>query len=109
MKNYETITASLIKIKEISSYAPISSMRVVAYKGSNMQVFSLNSVSEEDKKYISDISKSVIFGKFEIGNSGQLPGIVLGAGQPGWLVSGHYQYALHKSHTSSPHPSAPAD
>lgn len=76
--NADSLIDNINNLNSIESVMPILQGRVIAINGSNIQVFLLNGVKNEDVKSLSGISNSVAFGSFDISAHG-LPGIVVGA------------------------------
>ncbi|MFP4527328.1 MAG: FtsX-like permease family protein [Candidatus Kapaibacterium sp.] len=79
LDNPQEITNKLDSIREIESYSSALSGRVVAMKGSNLQVFTLNAISEPHSDYYDGMRSSTGYGHFEF-EGHTLPGLVIGAG-----------------------------
>ncbi|MFH1052185.1 MAG: ABC transporter permease [bacterium] len=80
LNNCDSLIETIKKLDEIKFCVPVIQGRTVAIKESNMQVFYLNSVNQNDLKSVSDIANTIVLGSFYIGKINGTPAIALGAG-----------------------------
>ena len=65
-------------IKEIKSYSPFVSGKVLAVRGRETQVINLKGITEISGETIYDIKKNVLFGKYSLSDSGGVPRVLIG-------------------------------
>jgi lipoprotein-releasing system permease protein len=80
IENADSILIKITDLEEIDKASAIIQRRVVAVKNTKMQVLELQAVRSDQIENVSGIRKAVVLGRFEIGSSGGLPGIVIGGG-----------------------------
>lgn len=65
-------------VKEIRSYSPFVSGKVLAIRGRETQVINLKGITESAEETIYDIKKNILFGKYNLSNDGGTPRVVIG-------------------------------
>lgn len=65
-------------IKEIKSYSPFVSGKVLAIRGKETQVINLKGITESSGQTIYDIKKNILFGKYSLSDSAGYPRVLIG-------------------------------
>jgi lipoprotein-releasing system permease protein len=65
-------------IKDIKSYSPFVSGKVLALRGKETQVINLKGITEYSGQTIYDIKKNILFGKYSLSDSGGYPKVLIG-------------------------------
>jgi lipoprotein-releasing system permease protein len=65
-------------IKDIKSYSPFVSGKVLALRGKETQVINLKGITEYSGQTIYDIKKNILFGKYSLADSGGYPRVLIG-------------------------------
>ena len=65
-------------IKDIKSYSPFVSGKVLAIRGRETQVINLKGITESSGETIYDIKKNVLFGKYNLSNFDGIPRVLIG-------------------------------
>ncbi len=76
-ETFEKLLPEIQKIEEVKAASTAIRGRVVATKGSNVNVFNLIALPPERSDYYSILARNVTIGEFDL-TGGNLPGIVLG-------------------------------
>jgi lipoprotein-releasing system permease protein len=64
LNNYDSIISKIKEIKSIKSIAPVLQSRVVARKGSNIQIVVVNGIKENNLQDFGGIARSMVYGNF---------------------------------------------
>jgi lipoprotein-releasing system permease protein len=65
-------------IKDIKNYSPFVSGKVLAIRGRETQVINLKGITENSGETIYDIKKNILFGKYNLSDSGGFPRVLIG-------------------------------
>jgi lipoprotein-releasing system permease protein len=65
-------------IKNIKSYSPFVSGKVLAVRGRETQVINLKGITESSGETIYDIKKNIMFGKYSLSDSDGIPRVLIG-------------------------------
>jgi len=65
-------------IKDIKSYSPFVSGKVLAVRGRETQVINLKGITENSGKTIYDIKKNIMFGNYNLSESDGIPRVLIG-------------------------------
>lgn len=65
-------------IRDIKSYSPFVSGKVLAVRGRETQVINLKGITESSGETIYDIKKNMMFGKYNLTDSGGIPRVLIG-------------------------------
>jgi lipoprotein-releasing system permease protein len=79
INNVDSLLIKIKKIPDIKAASPSIQGRIIAIKGTNMQVFTLNAVKPNEISSVTGISNTIVIGKFNLENINGLPGLVLGS------------------------------
>jgi lipoprotein-releasing system permease protein len=75
IKNYEQ---KFSEIKEVRSYSPFVSGKVLAIRGRETQVINLKGITVNAGESIYDIKKNILFGKYDLSSQDGIPRVLIG-------------------------------